>query len=149
MNNHCTEFCRATSICLRRFRHREDYLPGKGVLTIRMLEVREEFVPKLDASAGATGTAHEPQAREQSRRALRLNLRRLRDRPGTAPTAGSPADNGRGETGQHDEDDKRLIALEQIFVCHTIRIGPFLAAAQRSLILELNARKSTGESMRI
>jgi hypothetical protein len=111
---------------LRRFRHRQDHLPGKGVITIRMLQVREEFVPKLNASVGATGTAHEPQACQQSRRARCLNLLRLPDLPRTAPSTASPADNERGETGRHHEDDKHLIALEQIFVCHTIRIRPFL-----------------------
>ena len=108
MNNRCTELCRATGLRLRRCRHRQDHLPGKGVITIRMFQVREEFVPKLNASLGAAGTAHEPQACQQSRRARRLNLLRLPDRPGTAPNTASPADNERGETGQHHEDDKRL-----------------------------------------
>jgi hypothetical protein len=143
VNDHCTKFCRATALRVRRCRHRQDHLPGKGVLTIRMLQVSDEFVPELEAFVGATGTAHEPQAREQRR----LILRRLPDRPGTSPNAVSPADNECDETGQH-KDDKRLIALEQIFVCHSVRIAVF-AAAQRNLILELNASKSTGPAMPI
>jgi hypothetical protein len=111
-----------------------------------MLQVSEEFVPELDASVGATATAHEPQAREQGRRNCRINLRRLSDRPGTPPNIASPANNERDEAGQH-EDDKRVIALEQIFVCHSVRI--YFAAAQRRLILELNASKSTGATMPI
>jgi hypothetical protein len=80
---------------------------------IRMLKVSEEFVPELDAFVGATGTAHEPQAREQGRRNCRVNLRCLPDRPGTTPNIASAANNERDEAGQH-EDDKRVIALEQI-----------------------------------
>jgi hypothetical protein len=83
-----------------------------------MLKVSEEFVPELDAFVAATGTAHEPQAREQRRRNCCLNLRRLRDSPGTPPHTVSPANNECDEAGQH-EDDKRVIALEQIFVCHS------------------------------
>ena len=41
----------------------------KGVLTIRKPQVREEFVPELNAFGRATGTAPEPQACEQSGRA--------------------------------------------------------------------------------